>query len=690
MFVTDNFLRPDGALGGNWGTVFPFADSAALNPTPTGGIQLKSHAFAPITSGGDAALCSYTGATFANDQWACAQIATIAPFIFQGTISACSSSAGTSTYTYALTIGSALVVGQWIYVTGMTNSGNNSSVGFKITGLGVNTFSVSNASPGANESGSSGTGTIASDSICGVAVRCSSNGQNGYVLQFGTNSAAQAGSGTPVDQRVYTRELWKLVSGVATLIAIQEPVPTTVPDTVGDVYAIKVQGTSLQAFKNGVVLTLHDVASNTNKTTFTDSDLSSGSPGIGTWSLSGSGTWTNPPTYGAGNAGTSWTNFQGGDATVTSYVTVGTDSLTEYAFISDSIAYSNGDLHTKNANWVYEGSSAFTVSGNKVYYATTAQNPGFAYRSDAAAGPDQWAQCSMVITAASGTQNCGPAVRISASQQSAYYVSAANNLMRLSKIVNGTATSLGTSGTFPVTNSNILLTALGSTISVFMAGVKLIEVTDTDLTTGNAGISGAGNATSNGFNVMYCGTLISVPSGSNFNSIGFSRFAYSATGGGPLNNTNFGQTMVAIYSTLSFSNNHYSQGVITLASAPPVEVGPVVRIDSVNDTGYIFCNLAGTVYIKKFSGLTITTLNSATHAYVQNETYRLEAQGPLLVGKINGTIVVEAVDTTYSMNNTGIGSFSTSNLGGANISTWEGGNIVLASGGQVGAFLVGL
>jgi hypothetical protein len=148
--------------------------------------------------------------------------------------------------------------------------------------------------------------------------------------------------------------------------------------------------------------------------------------------------------------------------------------------------------------------------------------------------------------------------------------------------------------------------------------------------------------------------------------------------------------MVAIYSTLSFSNNHYSQGVITLASAPPVEVGPVVRIDSVNDTGYIFCNLAGTVYIKKFSGLTITTLNSATHAYVQNETYRLEAQGPLLVGKINGTIVVEAVDTTYSMNNTGIGSFSTSNLGGANISTWEGGNIVLASGGQVGAFLVGL
>jgi len=52
--------------------------------------------------------------------------------------------------------------------------------------------------------------------------------------------------------------------------------------------------------------------------------------------------------------------------------------------------------------------------------------------------------------------------------------------------------------------------------------------------------------------------------------------------------------------------------------------------------------------------------------------------------------VVEAVDTTYSMNDTGIGSFINNTLGGANISTWEGGNIVLASGGQVGAFLVGL
>src|SRR6267154_1128458 len=166
-FVADNFQRANGALGGNWGVVNQFHDNG-LAIASQGGIQLLNHAFAPISTGGEAALCAYTGTTFGNNQWAQAQISAIAPSTSVVHITACTASGGTSVYTYTLTSGSALQTGEWIYVAGMTNAGNNSpgASGFQITALGGGTFSVLNASPGANESGSNGTGTIASDSVC--------------------------------------------------------------------------------------------------------------------------------------------------------------------------------------------------------------------------------------------------------------------------------------------------------------------------------------------------------------------------------------------------------------------------------------------------------------------------------------------------------------------------------------------
>lgn len=302
--VSYNFRVPDGPLSAPWGSVFQFSDSGIAS---NGGIQINNNAFSPVNSGGESALAAYTGVVFGNDQWAQAQIAAIAPFTSVVNITACTSSAGTSTYTYTLTSGNALLIRQQVYVTGMQNVGNNSpgsGGGFQITALGVGTFSVANASPGANESGSNGTGQSASDSICGVAVRCSSDGRNGYVIQVGTNSGNIGSNGTPTDQRAYCVELWKVVNGIATFIANTNVggQVMVIPDSAGDVYFLSAVGTLLTVRKNGITLITHS-----------DSSLTSGTPGIGTFSFGGSGEWSNPPVTTVGNSATRWTNFLAGD-----------------------------------------------------------------------------------------------------------------------------------------------------------------------------------------------------------------------------------------------------------------------------------------------------------------------------------------------------------------------------------------
>ena len=273
--VGDTFQRANGTLQSSSWLVPAFPFSEAGVGSIGGGIQIKNNAFAPLDSGGDAALSVWQGQTFGNDQWAAASIASIAPFTSQVHITACSSSAGTSTYTYTLTSGAALQTLQQIIISGMTNSGNN--VNKQITGLGAGTFSVANASPGANESGSNGTGKSPSDSNCGVAVRCSSNGKNGYFLSIGTNSCVVGTNGTfsPVDSRVYDVELWKVVNGTATFLA-NTSVISSITDVVGGIYALSVKGTTLTVCYNSSVLF-----------TKTDTDLSSGSPGIFTWSVGG-------------------------------------------------------------------------------------------------------------------------------------------------------------------------------------------------------------------------------------------------------------------------------------------------------------------------------------------------------------------------------------------------------------------
>ena len=74
-------------------------------------------------------------------------------------ITACSSAAGISTYTYTTPIlfGNAVAVGSQMVITAMTNAGNNGTFRIRTLPTG-NTFTVANGAPGANESGSTGIG----------------------------------------------------------------------------------------------------------------------------------------------------------------------------------------------------------------------------------------------------------------------------------------------------------------------------------------------------------------------------------------------------------------------------------------------------------------------------------------------------------------------------------------------------
>jgi hypothetical protein len=266
-----------------------------------GGIQILSDAFGPVNANGGSSYAIWPG-TFRNDQWAMAQVSTIAPPTSTVAITAAVQSGGNTTYTYTLTSGNALIAPQWIIITGMTNAGNNSNGRtFLTTSLGTGTFTVANTS-GVTESGSSGVGVSPSDSGSGLVVRGTPDGLNAYYFTAGTNSF---NGGT----QIYYKELWKYVKGVGTFLWGLYP-PAYPPNSPGDVYLLTVAGTAITVYQNG-----HELRA------YHDSSLSSGSPGISTWSLSGPqeynwANWQNAGVMGTppGNNGTRWTNWQAGSS----------------------------------------------------------------------------------------------------------------------------------------------------------------------------------------------------------------------------------------------------------------------------------------------------------------------------------------------------------------------------------------
>jgi len=416
------------------------------------------------------------------DQWAQATIVAVAPNTATLAISAALQVAGNTTYTYTVSQGSvtAPIAGGTLYViiSGMQNAGNDGF--FTVKTFGTGTFTVANAS-GVTEAGSTGVGNCPSDSGVGVMVRGSNSAIDGYFFHTGTNSYSGAG-------RTGFRELWKVVAGAGTFLQGGTG-PNALAPQIGDVIAISAEGTTITGWYNGVICP--EIAG-AGSYSVADSSLSTGEQGITSWSVSGEDEYnwtlwnTSPflPSNTPGNNGTQANDFVAG-------------VITQSVLASDSFTYANGDLHTANSDWLYEGSSSFNVESD-VVYSTAAQNPAFAYRSDASPANDQYAQTTMVITGSQNTQNCGPAVRISTSTETAYIVSCGNSLLRLGKYVAGTFTSLATTVNYAVTGDVIRLVARGTSIVVYHNGIAVLSAQDSSISSGVVGITGAGSGTVNG------------------------------------------------------------------------------------------------------------------------------------------------------------------------------------------------
>lgn len=233
-----------------------------------------------------------------------AVIKTIAPFLATMNITQVQAGvpiAGQATYTYSGYVGngdaaSGIFVNMDIIIAGCANSGNNiDSIVISMTGgPSAGTFVAANAGA-VNESPGAATGTAASDSLCGLAVRVTPDFQNGYFTFIGTNSGRVGGS---QDKRVYVVELWAIVDGVATGIT-STPVFTSIPDVPGDKWALFATAGNITLQKNGATILgpIADVKGQRG-----------GWPGISGQALSND-TALNYP----GNNGTVWTTWNGND-----------------------------------------------------------------------------------------------------------------------------------------------------------------------------------------------------------------------------------------------------------------------------------------------------------------------------------------------------------------------------------------
>lgn len=645
--ITDSFSRANGALGTNWAAVV--SSNAESGPdTFAGGININGNGYGPINAAGGDATALWAGAgTFANNQWATAVFNSVAAYEAVLSITAAAQSGSNTTFTYTTTSGNiAPQVGAgalYVKITGMTNAANNKT--FTATTFGAGTFTVVNAS-GVTESGSTGVGNCASDSGAGVMLRGSGTTAatlNGYFFHAGTNSFGGGG-------RVAYYELWKVTNGVGTDLAnagdtgmaLVLPVP-------GDTIALTVDGTLITAYYNNTVL--YQV---------TDSGIASGVPGVTSWACNGAAQyiWANWNTFSTstGNNGTTLHNFAAGDTTF-SLTQLASDAMTEGVvstqLLTDAFPYANGDLHTANANWVYQ-TGTFTVSTNKVF----SQTSGFAYRTDTAWQADQYSQVTAVVTAGSATQNTGPAVRISTSADNAYCIQYANNLFRLSKCAAGTFTALANASTaLPITGDVIRLQVVGNVLTVFQNGTAvagLTNIVDNTFATGSAGIFGAGTATANGFSAWAGGKVQGI--NTQFTAQAGTFFSDVTAGAYPIGFA-ASSNALAYQNSVSWSADQYSQVKMTGSSIlSGQQFGAAVRVSTSQTTFYAFYpRLSGGLCAieKVVNGAGGVVLNSTAYTYTQNDVFQLVVIGNMLVGSINGVAVLSAFDSSIASGNAG-------------------------------------
>jgi hypothetical protein len=257
----------------------------------------------------------------------------------------------------------------------------------------------------------------------------------------------------------------------------------------------------------------------------------------------------------------------------------------------------------------------------------------------------------MAIATNSGVQNCGPAVRIATGAQTAYIAQCASQLLRLVKYVNGTLTVLGTAVSNATANGDVILvTAIGTTITLYQNGAQVVQATDNAIASGNVGLFGAGNNTLNGYSLFQGGSIINSTNGSTMLPIGFSTLSWSANGAlGIQTQASPATTQICVYeSTLTWSALQYAECVLPSSSEPTHPIGPGIYNSGSGDIGYMFSHVGGNAILYRVNG-GATAINTVPHTYHAGDTYRIECQGNgCIVGKINGVVAAMAIDTTYT------------------------------------------
>lgn len=661
MRVSDNFQRANGSLGPNWSTPVFFAGGGS----GAGGIQLLNNAFAPVTTAGSSSMSLWAGSgagSFANDQYAQAKISVLAPFTSVVAITAAVFSAGSTTYTYTLTSGSALIVNQELYITGMTHAGNNGV--FQVASLGAGTFTVVNAS--GFTATESGTGTSPSDSNCGLVVRGTPDGLNGYFLYIGTNSGLVASNGGLVDSRTQDLEVWKVVNGVANFMAFGG----TLPIFVNDVFTLIASGTTLTVVQNGAVVFQT-----------TDSSLTSGTPGIMTWSVGQPGEWATPTTWATGNSGTQMTNWIAGDDNFT-FTQQATDTLKESTSFTqvaiDNFQRANGLL---GANWVAETAPTASISSNKVQPTVANGAQIFQYWATNSFNNNQYSEIT-ISALTDGSSFMAPGVRMSGaavggSGNTNGYIGLAigptgsASTAFITKFVNGTQTNItSVAATFQI-GDVIRISAVGTTITMFQNGTQILQTTDAAVTSGFPGFFIASSTgVTNAQISLWAGGGVGIPT--TFSSgLNQSWMTNSSTGASPNVVDALGPVAFLRQNVNAWPADQYSEVKLTGATAGS---GPGARISSSVDTGYFYIFGGGNTakFGKVVNGI-IATLVSQPYTFNNGDVFRLETQGSTLVCKINGIINIVFIDSSIASGSAGV--IGVSAAATASVSNWAAGSI---------------
>jgi hypothetical protein len=481
----------------------------------------------------------------------------------------------------------------------------------------------------------------------GIAVRCSgtAGSENGYALM--------------ADGR-----LLKLSNGAVTLLNTF----TTKTAYTDDVMRLEVIGTQLMAYLNGAVWGA-----------FTDSSITSGSPGIVTTPSTG-----DPMTL---------TNWEGGDITSSGVLdcfdVVGNVQTAKWG------TYYAGSLTCKSAGSI---SSVWTGATSRFSLNTVGSlillQHNYASASDVICtttpmGADQYAQAQWGANDTTSSNYMGVAVRVNGNSYYAVYIFGGTHSVSLVKVVNGVSTTL-TSTTFnlnpqgyyfrlEVVGKYLILKYGNNPTGPWTTFINGGDYTTTPiLTSGTPGIVGYGTSSFGLYNFS-CGefapslTLMDSfpqPDGAlesnwknNTSSFAISNHTIQPTGG-----TSSG--VQCVYNTTGLGSQHYCE--VTVASiGASGSVGPLIRKGDNTTASFYGLQLDATQnlsIVKVNAGSSTVIKDCATTATV-GDVIRIAGYGTTLLAYKNGQEIGRATDAGFNAGFVGV--FADNADTGFTLSNWK-------------------